>query len=189
MFENNVSASNVTYANNHSIHELQFLFQTTAFFPNITNRLNQYYERIGGYETTYSNLILDVAHKKFLAKNLLIQAEDARRYNEYVDAIDAISIRKKFNSIRFISIYRNDLMRIYTNLHRLNEDMAGSYRIRQQNFAEMQKNLDAVNSVLKSSIRLRGKFTANNMWIVPLFLLLLKCLVFCGFQLGNMQQR
>lgn len=47
-------------------------------------------------------------------------------------------------------------MRIYTNLHRLNEDMAGSYRIRQQNFAEMQKNLDAVNSVLKSSIRLRG---------------------------------
>lgn len=48
-------------------------------------------------------------------------------------------------------------MRIYTNLHRLNEDMAGSYRIRQQNFVEMQKNLDAVNSVLKSSIRLRGK--------------------------------
>lgn len=58
------------------------IFQTTAFFPNITSRLNQYYERIGGYETTYSNLILDVAHKKFLAKNLLIQAEDARRYNE-----------------------------------------------------------------------------------------------------------
>lgn len=57
-------------------------FQTTAFFPKITNRLNHYYERIGGYETTYTNLILDVAHKKFLAKNLLIQAEDARLYNE-----------------------------------------------------------------------------------------------------------
>lgn len=70
----------------HSVINIHFvisiLFQTTAFFPNITNRLNQYYERIGGYETTYSNLILDVAHKKFLAKNLLIQAEDARRYNE-----------------------------------------------------------------------------------------------------------
>lgn len=35
--------------------------------------------------------------------------------------------------------------------------MASSFRIRQQNFVEMQKNLDAVNSVLKSSIRLRGK--------------------------------
>lgn len=56
-----------------------------------------------------------------------------------------------------LNLNRNDLMRIYTNLHRLNEDMAGSYRIRQQNFVEMQKNLDAVNSVLKSSIRLRGK--------------------------------
>lgn len=57
--------------------------QTTACFPNITNHLNQYYERISGYETTYTNLILDVAHKKFIAKNLLIQAEDARLYNEY----------------------------------------------------------------------------------------------------------
>lgn len=36
--------------------------------------------------------------------------------------------------------------------------MASAYTIRQQNFAEMQKNLNAVNSVLKSSIRLRGKF-------------------------------
>lgn len=36
--------------------------------------------------------------------------------------------------------------------------MASSFRIRQQNFVEMQKNLDAVNSVLKSSIRLRGKW-------------------------------
>lgn len=35
--------------------------------------------------------------------------------------------------------------------------MASSFRIRQQNFVEMQKNLDALNSVLKSSIRLRGK--------------------------------
>lgn len=59
-------------------------FQTTACFPNITNRLNQYYERIGGFETTYTNLILDVAHKKYIAKNLLIQAEDARLCNEYV---------------------------------------------------------------------------------------------------------
>lgn len=59
-------------------------FQTTACFPNITNRLNQYYERISGFETTYTNLILDVAHKKYIAKNLLIQAEDARLYNEYV---------------------------------------------------------------------------------------------------------
>lgn len=54
--------------------------------------------------------------------------------------------------------YRNDLTRTYTNLNRLNEDMASSFRIRQQNFAEMQKNLDAVNSVLKSSIRLRGNY-------------------------------
>lgn len=78
-------------------------------------------------------------------------------------------------------------MRIYTNLHRLNEDMAGSYRIRQQNFAEMQKNLDAVNSVLKSSIRLRGKIAL----LINLFSFLFsfKLLGFCGFQLGSMQQR
>ncbi|XP_031619932.1 Bardet-Biedl syndrome 2 protein homolog [Contarinia nasturtii] len=106
--------------------------KTTACFPNITSRLNQYYERISGFETTYTNLILDVAHKKYIAKNLLIQAEDARLYNE------------------------NDLTGIYTNLNRLNEDMASSFKIRQQNFVEMQKNLDGVNSVLKSSIRLRG---------------------------------
>lgn len=54
-------------------------------------------------------------------------------------------------------LQRSDLTRIYTNLSRLNEDMASAYTIRQQNFAEMQKNLNAVNSVLKSSIRLRGK--------------------------------
>lgn len=59
-------------------------FQTTACFPNINNQLNQYYERISGFETTYTNLILDVAHKKYIAKNLLIQAEDARLYNEYM---------------------------------------------------------------------------------------------------------
>lgn len=63
-------------------------------------------------------------------------------------------------------------MRIYTNLHRLNEDMAGSYRIRQQNFAEMQKNLDAVNSVLKSSIRLRGKIRISFVGR-PLFVLII----------------
>lgn len=56
-------------------------------------------------------------------------------------------------------IFRTDLMRIYSNLNRLNDDMASSYKIRQQNFAEMQKNLNAVNSVLKSSIRLRGKYS------------------------------
>lgn len=50
----------------------------------MNNQLNQYYERISGFETTYTNLILDVAHKKYIAKNLLIQAEDARLYNEYV---------------------------------------------------------------------------------------------------------
>lgn len=56
-----------------------------------------------------------------------------------------------------ILIARSDLTRIYTSLNRLNDDMASAYTIRQQNFAEMQKNLNAVNSVLKSSIRLRGK--------------------------------
>lgn len=50
--------------------------------------------------------------------------------------------------------FRKDLIRIYTNLNKLNEDLASSYQIRKQNFIEMQKSLDAVNSVLKSSIRL-----------------------------------
>lgn len=49
------------------------------------------------------------------------------------------------------------MIRIYTNLNKLNEDLASSYQIRKQNFIEMQKSLDAVNSVLKSSIRLRGR--------------------------------
>lgn len=39
--------------------------------------------------------------------------------------------------------------------------MASSFKIRQKNFVEMQKNLDAVNSVLKSSIRLRGEAKIN----------------------------
>lgn len=131
--------------------------QTTACFPNITNKLNQYYERISGYETTYTNLILDVAHKKYIAKNLLIQAEDARLYNEYAHNYLQILLHVLKVFVFPMRAYRGDLIRIYTNLNRLNEDMAGSYAIRQQNFVEMQKNLDAVNSVLKSSIRLRGE--------------------------------
>lgn len=131
--------------------------QTTACFPNITNKLNQYYERISGYETTYTNLILDVAHKKYIAKNLLIQAEDARLYNEYARNYLQILLHVLKVFVFHMRAYRGDLIRIYTNLNRLNEDMAGSYAIRQQNFVEMQKNLDAVNSVLKSSIRLRGE--------------------------------
>lgn len=62
------------------------------------------------------------------------------------------------------SMLRNDLTKIYSNLNRLNEDMASSFKIRQQNFVEMQKNLDAVNSVLKSSIRLRG----TQIYFIPL---------------------
>lgn len=59
------------------------------------------------------------------------------------------------------------MLRIYTNLNKLNEDLASSYQIRKQNFIEMQKSLDAVNSVLKSSIRLRmGSYAAKMM---PLF--------------------
>lgn len=58
--------------------------QAVANFPAITGKLDQYYERIEGFETTYTNLVLDVAHKKYVAKNLLIQVEDARLYNELV---------------------------------------------------------------------------------------------------------
>lgn len=77
-----------------------------ACFPNITNRLNQYYERISGFETTYSNLILDVAHKKYIAKNLLIQAEDARLYNEYVHRMTIIvSMSSSFQFDIFFFIY------------------------------------------------------------------------------------
>lgn len=102
-------------------------------------------------------MLLDVAHKKYIAKNLLIQAEDARLYNEYIDRYE-IAIRVCFLFFNtFYARFRNDLTGIYTNLNRLNEDMAISFQIRQQNFVEMQKNLNGVNSVLKSSIRLRGK--------------------------------
>lgn len=61
--------------------------------------------------------------------------------------------------------FRKDLIRIYANLDKLNDDLASSYQIRKQNFIEMQKSLDAVNSVLKSSIRLRGEFNSNQLWI------------------------
>lgn len=54
--------------------------------------------------------------------------------------------------------------------------MASSFRIRQQNFAEMQKNLDAVNSVLKSSIRLRGNYHSRQKNRNPLSLSLFLCL-------------
>lgn len=59
-----------------------YFAQTTAHFPRVADELNDLFERIDGYETTYTNLTLDVAHKKNIAKNLLIQAEDARLYNE-----------------------------------------------------------------------------------------------------------
>lgn len=59
-----------------------YFFQTIANFPAVTEKLTQYYKRIEGFESTYTNLILDVSHKKYIAKNLLIQAEDARLYNE-----------------------------------------------------------------------------------------------------------
>lgn len=111
---------------------------------------------------------MDVAHKKYIAKNLLIQAEDARLYNEYVIWFLFIFVSNKKKILGILVFIRNDLTRIYSNLNRLNEDMASSYRIRQQNFVEMQKNLDAVNSVLKSSIRLRGKIQAiqlSSLWL------------------------
>lgn len=111
---------------------------------------------------------MDVAHKKYIAKNLLIQAEDARLYNEYVIWFLFIFVPDKKTFLGILVFIRNDLTRIYSNLNRLNEDMASSYRIRQQNFVEMQKNLDAVNSVLKSSIRLRGKIQAiqlSSLWL------------------------
>lgn len=94
---------------------------------------------------------------------MLIQAEDARLYNEYVIWFLFIFVTNKKLFLGILVFIRNDLTRIYSNLNRLNEDMASSYRIRQQNFVEMQKNLDAVNSVLKSSIRLRGKIQLSNL--------------------------
>lgn len=68
---------------------------------------------------------------------------------------DSLTSREIYWALLLIS--RKDLLRIYTNLNKLNEDLASSYQIRKQNFIEMQKSLDAVNSVLKSSIRLRGE--------------------------------
>lgn len=72
-------------------------FQTTANYPSVKEKLTQYYERIDGFETTYTNLILDVAHKKYIAKNLLIQAEDARLYNEFRHSFDAPMRTRRFH--------------------------------------------------------------------------------------------
>lgn len=44
-------------------------------------------------------------------------------------------------------------------MNKLNEDLIGSYTIRQQNFVEMQKCLDAVNNILKSATKLRGSIS------------------------------
>lgn len=56
------------------------------------------------------------------------------------------------------------MLKIYTNLNKVNEDLIASHTIRQQNFFEMQKCLDAVNNVLKSATKLRvGKYAANMM--------------------------
>lgn len=131
--------------------------QTTANYPSVRDKLTQYYERIDGFETTYTNLILDVAHKKYIAKNILIQAEDARLYNEFRHPFHCNLYQWRRRHSCNLFHFRKDLIRIYTNLNKLNEDLAGSYQIRKQNFIEMQKSLDAVNSVLKSSIRLRGE--------------------------------
>lgn len=55
-------------------------------------------------------------------------------------------------------------MRLYTNLNKINEDLIASHTIRQQNFVEMQKCLDAVNNILKSATKLRvGKYAASMM--------------------------
>lgn len=79
--------------------------------------------------------------------------------------------------------FRDDLLRIYTNLNKVNEDLASSHQIRKQNFTEMQKSLDAVNSVLKSSIRLRGKVHLHIRSVVFFF----SYFLFLGAgQLGNM---
>lgn len=77
---------------------------------------------------------------------------------------DSLPSKTKLYIFIFFWFSRKDLLRIYTNLNKLNEDLASSYQIRKQNFIEMQKSLDAVNSVLKSSIRLRmGSYAAKMM--------------------------
>lgn len=67
-------------------------------------------------------------------------------------------MEKNNKSICVFFFSRSALIGIYNNLYKLNEDLISTHTIRQQNFVQMQKNLDAVNNVLKSAIRLRGIF-------------------------------
>lgn len=58
----------------------------------------------------------------------------------------------------FLNTCRDALIAIFNDIYKLNEDLISTYTIRQQNFIEMQKSLDSVNSILKSATRLRGNY-------------------------------
>lgn len=105
-----------------------------------------------------------------MAKNLILRAEDARLYNESVEkyAVQSAAHRQSRIHKLFLLLFsfffcRGALIAIFNDIYKLNEDLISTYTIRQQNFIEMQKNLDAVNSILKSATRLRGNYT---MWVV-----------------------
>lgn len=56
--------------------------QSTAHFPDVTKEISQLFDRINGFQSTYTQLTFDITQKKNMAKNLLLRAEDSRLYNE-----------------------------------------------------------------------------------------------------------
>lgn len=51
---------------------------------------------------------------------------------------------------------RDVLIALYADMQKLTEDLLNSHMIRQKNFQEIQKSLQAVNGILKAASKLRG---------------------------------
>lgn len=47
---------------------------------------------------------------------------------------------------------------MFADMQTLTEDLVSSHTIRQKNFAEIQRALEGINSILKSSSKLRGVY-------------------------------
>lgn len=68
-----------------------------------------------------------------------------------------------FPNFKFHIIHSEALPNLYNDMLKLTEDLVSVHRIRQQNFNEIQKSLENINSMLKSASKLRGTFQIDKL--------------------------
>ncbi|KAL7041968.1 hypothetical protein ACKWTF_000972 [Chironomus riparius] len=133
-----IQTENIELAGNLIQAMSQFMnvanLESVAAFPSVVTKFRELFDKLQGLQESSNVLKTDTALKINLSKILVLRAEDA-----------------KVTNMEKLSSYYNELMLT-------NEELLTSFKIRSENYNEVQRLLSEINQTLYHAQRLRGNF-------------------------------